>query len=54
MKKLYCPVRRLEKPGIDFDIKKGKDNLLNINANIKINDPLDFIIKTIKKRKNRK
>lgn len=39
-KKLYCPVRRLEQPGVDIQIKKGNDNLLNIHTNIKIKDKI--------------
>lgn len=51
--KLICPVRRLDKPGIDVDIKKGRDNLLNIDAKIKVKDPISFIINYINKKKNK-
>lgn len=42
--KLYCPVRRLEKPGVSIDIEKGKDNLLNIKGTIKVGDKITPIL----------
>lgn len=41
--KLYCPVRRLEKPSTSIKIEKGNDDLLNIKADVKIKDPIKII-----------
>lgn len=50
MKKLYCPVRRLENPSVNFKITRGKDDLVNIDANIKIKDPVSYIIDIFNKK----
>lgn len=48
---LICPVRRLEKPGIEVEVKNGKDDLINIKANIKIKNPVKSVIDFINKKR---
>lgn len=51
--KLYCPVRRLEKPSTSIKIEKGNDDLLNIKADVKIKDPIRVIESVFNKLYNK-
>lgn len=49
----YCPVRRMDKPGVSVSVTKERDNLLAINATIKVPDiitpTINKCIKQLKK-----
>ena len=43
-KELYCPVSRLENPGVKLEIKETNNDLINIKANINIKNPIKVLI----------
>ena len=47
---LINPVRRIEKPELHIEVKQGKDDLINIKADIKIKNPIVSMIKFVNEK----
>lgn len=50
---MICPVKRIEKPSANIKISNDKNDMININANIKIKNPVTWIIDQLDKKKSK-
>lgn len=50
---MKCPVKRIEKSSANIKISNDKNDMIIIDANIKIKNPISWVIDQLGKNKNK-
>lgn len=51
--KKICPVKRIKKPSMNVKVTNESDDMINIDANIKIKNPIIWLVDKIEKKKGK-